>query len=58
MPFVTDNTKVGSLIVTIDVSFPKTELSADEKETVKRLLNQSSIKPDFYNGIKYPRKKL
>lgn len=57
MPSSTDNTKLGSLIVTLDVAFPKTELTPDQKETIRKMLQQDDVKPDFYNGIKFPRKK-
>ena len=47
----------GSLIVTVDVAFPKTELTQEQKEVIRTMLNQKDVDPDFYNGIKFPRKK-
>lgn len=61
MPHLSDNTKFGSLIVTVDVAFPKSDFSAEQKETIRKLLQTSDLykaKPDFYNGIKFPKKKL
>ena len=45
------------MIVTVDVAFPKKELTAEQKKLVSELLQQKDIKPDFYNGIKFPKKK-
>jgi DnaJ family protein B protein 11 len=57
MPNLTDNTKFGSLIVTVDVAFPKKELTREQKELIRNMLQQDDVSPDFYNGIKFPRKK-
>jgi len=56
MPMLNDNTKFGSMIVTVQVAFPKQELTKEQKDQIKAILNQSDVKPGFYNGIKFPKK--
>ena len=48
--------KFGSMIVTVQVAFPKQELTKEQKDQIKAILNQSDVKPGFYNGIKFPKK--
>jgi len=50
MPNYENNNLFGTLYVTFDVEFPKGELTADEKETIKGILNQES-KTAAYNGL-------
>jgi len=58
MPLLNDNTRFGSLIITMDVQFPKVEFSPEQRRLIEELLKmQEGIKPDVYNGIKYPKKK-
>lgn len=45
MPSYSNNNKKGMLYVTIDVDFPRGELTAEQKEVVKTLLNQESLQP-------------
>jgi len=56
MPLLQDNTKFGSMIVTVQVSFPKSELSESQKQQIKDILQQADVQPSFYNGIKFPKK--
>jgi Spy/CpxP family protein refolding chaperone len=44
------------MIVTVQVSFTKQELTQAQKDQIKAILNQSDVKPAFYNGIKFPKK--
>ena len=46
------------MIITVDVVFPKGEMSQEQKNTILSLLSQDDVEPDFYNGLKYPKKKL
>ena len=42
----------------MDVDFPKTEFTAEQREIIHSILKmQDERKPDFYNGIKFPKKK-
>ena len=50
MPNYENNNLFGTLYITFDVSFPKGELSAEEKETVTKVLKQESIN-SVYNGL-------
>jgi len=50
MPNYHDNLKKGSLTITFDVEFPKGELNDEEKEGLKKILNQES-KQKIYNGL-------
>lgn len=50
MPNYHDNLKRGVLTITFDVDFPKGELSAEDKEALKKLLKQES-KQKTYNGL-------
>merc|ERR1712176_1641452 len=56
MPLHHDNTQFGSLIITMDVAFPKTDFSPEQKKMIMELLQQDNVKPDFYNGLKFPKK--
>ncbi|KAK6632026.1 hypothetical protein RUM44_007056 [Polyplax serrata] len=51
MPNYDNNNLHGTLHVTFDVEFPKTELSEEDKEAIKRILNQNSINR-VYNGLR------
>ncbi|CEF65124.1 DnaJ homolog subfamily B member 11 [Strongyloides ratti] len=51
MPNISDNTKKGDLIVTIDVEFPKISLSTSEKEEISKILKQPSYDNKIYNGL-------
>ena len=48
--------KFGSMIITMDVAFPKTDFSPEQKKIIMELLQQDDVKPDFYNGLKFPKK--
>ncbi|XP_071941415.1 dnaJ homolog subfamily B member 11-like [Antedon mediterranea] len=50
MPFYDNNNNKGSLFITFDVKFPKGEISNENKEKFKQLLNEVS-KPTVYNGL-------
>ncbi|XP_057304125.1 dnaJ homolog subfamily B member 11-like isoform X2 [Hydractinia symbiolongicarpus] len=50
MPNYNDNTKKGNLVITFDVNFPKGELTQEQKDSIKTLLNQAS-KQTVYNGL-------
>ena len=42
----------------MDVEFPRTEFSPEQRRVISELLKmQNDLKPDFYNGIKLPKKK-
>merc|ERR1739848_222390 len=56
MPFLENNLTFGSLIITVSVDFPKTELSAEEKKVISDILKQDS-RPEFFNGIHFGAKK-
>ena len=45
------------MIITMDVAFPKTDFSPEQKKLIMELLQQDDVKPDFYNGLKFPKKK-
>uniref|UniRef100_A0AAF5D0X3 DnaJ homolog dnj-20 n=1 Tax=Strongyloides stercoralis TaxID=6248 RepID=A0AAF5D0X3_STRER len=51
MPYISDNTKRGDLIITIDVEFPKKMLSSSEKEEISKILKQPSYNTKIYNGL-------
>ncbi|CAF1595796.1 unnamed protein product [Adineta ricciae] len=50
LPQHDQNNIVGDLYVTVDIDFPKGELTGEQREAVKTLLNQES-KHRLYNGI-------
>lgn len=50
MPNYENNNLHGTLHITFDVEFPKKELTQEEKEDIKRILNQSSVNR-IYNGL-------
>lgn len=50
MPNYENNNRVGDLYITFDVAFPKTELSAEQKEMIKQIFKQESA-TRIYNGI-------
>ncbi|XP_055594405.1 dnaJ homolog shv [Uranotaenia lowii] len=52
MPNYENNNLRGTMYITFDVEFPKTQLSDTEKEDIKNLLNQSSINR-VYNGLRF-----
>uniref|UniRef100_V5IA28 DnaJ protein n=2 Tax=Anoplophora glabripennis TaxID=217634 RepID=V5IA28_ANOGL len=51
MPNYDNNNLHGTLYITFDVEFPKQELSQEEKDVIKRILNQSSNNK-VYNGLR------
>jgi DnaJ family protein B protein 11 len=51
MPNYDNNNLHGTLYITFDVEFPKQELSDDDKEAIKKILNQSSNNK-VYNGLR------
>ncbi|XP_059473047.1 dnaJ homolog shv [Neocloeon triangulifer] len=51
MPNYENNNLHGTLFITFDVEFPKTELSTEDKEAIKKILNQSSNN-NVYNGLR------
>ncbi|KAF7266290.1 dnaJ heat shock protein family member shriveled [Rhynchophorus ferrugineus] len=50
MPNYENNNLHGTLFITFDVEFPKQELSSEDKEAIKKILNQSSNNK-VYNGL-------
>uniref|UniRef100_U5EV74 Putative molecular chaperone n=1 Tax=Corethrella appendiculata TaxID=1370023 RepID=U5EV74_9DIPT len=52
MPNYENNNLYGTMYVTIDVEFPKQDLSEAEKEDIKNLLQQKSNNR-VYNGLRY-----
>lgn len=52
MPNYDNNNLRGTLYITFDVEFPKTQLSDTEKEDIKNLLNQPS-NSRVYNGLRF-----
>lgn len=50
MPNFENNNLHGTLFITFDVEFPKKDLSDDEKENIKSILQQSSVNK-VYNGL-------
>uniref|UniRef100_A0A182RMA8 J domain-containing protein n=1 Tax=Anopheles funestus TaxID=62324 RepID=A0A182RMA8_ANOFN len=52
MPNYENNNLDGTLYITFDVDFPKSQLSDTEKEDIKNLLNQPSNNR-VYNGLRY-----
>lgn len=46
-----DNNQRGMLIITFDVEFPKIELTDEQRELVRNLLQQADVKPKVYNGL-------
>lgn len=51
MPNYENNNLFGTLYITFDVEFPKQELSEEDKEAIKKILNQSSNNK-VYNGLR------
>ncbi|XP_076037483.1 dnaJ heat shock protein family member shriveled isoform X2 [Oratosquilla oratoria] len=51
MPNYDNNNLFGTLYITFDVEFPKVEFNAEDKEELKRILNQASIEK-VYNGLR------
>ena len=51
MPSLTDNNQRGTLYVTFDVEFPKTELTPEQKKQIIDILQQDNVKPKVYNGL-------
>lgn len=50
MPNYHNNLEKGVLVITFDVDFPKGELTDEQKEGIKSILNQAS-KQKVYNGL-------
>ncbi|CAH1788009.1 unnamed protein product [Owenia fusiformis] len=51
MPNFENNNVKGTLIITFDIDFPKGELSDEDKEGLKKILDQST-KTTVYNGLR------
>lgn len=51
MPNYENNNLKGTLYVTFDVDFPKGDMSAENKEAIKKILNEES-KLKIYNGLR------
>jgi len=51
MPNYENNNLHGTLFITFDVEFPKQELNVEDKEGIKKILNQST-KSRVYNGLR------
>lgn len=51
MPNYDNNNLHGTLYITFDVEFPKQELTQEEKDAIKKILNQSSNNK-VYNGLR------
>uniref|UniRef100_A0A1I8ES04 DnaJ homolog dnj-20 n=1 Tax=Wuchereria bancrofti TaxID=6293 RepID=A0A1I8ES04_WUCBA len=51
LPSYSNNNKKGILYITVDVEFPRGELTAEQKEIVETLLKQGSFQPKVYNGL-------
>ncbi|VEN56817.1 unnamed protein product [Callosobruchus maculatus] len=51
MPNYDNNNLHGILYITFDVEFPKQELSEEDKEAIKKVLNQKSVNK-IYNGLR------
>ncbi|XP_040567415.1 dnaJ homolog shv [Lepeophtheirus salmonis] len=52
MPNYENNNLFGTLYITFDIKFPKTELSEEEKKDIEKILKQDSIN-DVYNGLRF-----
>ncbi|KAH8241799.1 dnaJ homolog shv [Drosophila bipectinata] len=50
MPNFENNNLTGNLYITFDVEFPKKDLSEEDKEALKKILDQASINR-IYNGL-------
>ncbi len=51
MPNYENNNLHGTLYISFDVEFPKNDLTDEEKEKIKELLNQKSNNR-IYNGLR------
>lgn len=51
MPNYDNNNLHGNLYITFDIAFPEKDFSAEDREAIKKLLNQSSVNR-IYNGIR------
>lgn len=51
MPNYHNNNLHGTLYITFDVEFPKSELSEEDKKAIKSILNQNSSNK-VYNGLR------
>ncbi|XP_045123335.1 dnaJ homolog shv-like [Portunus trituberculatus] len=51
MPNYDNNNLVGTLYITFDVEFPKSEFTPEEREELKKILKQESI-GKVYNGLR------
>ena len=50
MPNAENRNKLGNLYITFDVKFPRGELSAEDKDSIAKILNQASVQT-AYNGL-------
>jgi len=51
MPNYDNNNLYGVMYITFDVEFPKNELSAEDKEGIRKILGQKSVNK-VYNGLR------
>ncbi|CAG9533980.1 unnamed protein product [Cercopithifilaria johnstoni] len=51
LPSYSNNNKKGILYITVDIEFPRGELTPEQKEVVGTLLKQDSFQPKVYNGL-------
>ena len=51
MPNYENNNLFGTMYITFDVAFPKTEFSDGDKEAIRKVLDQSSVN-NVYNGLR------
>ncbi|CAG0917063.1 unnamed protein product, partial [Notodromas monacha] len=51
MPNYENNNLFGTLYITFDVSFPKSDFAESDKEAIKKVLSQSSVN-NVYNGLR------
>jgi len=47
-----NNNQIGTLYVTFDVNFPRNQFSEEQKKQIMELLQQDTIKPKVYNGLR------
>ena len=50
MPKYENNNIKGDLYITFDIDFPKNELTLEQKDLIKQIFNQESLKK-VYNGM-------
>ena len=50
MPKYENNNIKGDLFITFDIDFPKKELTQEQKDLIKQIFEQESVKK-IYNGM-------